>query len=307
MNKSKAKSAKFFEKKFHQKKSLVKASARTQSAMEYLMTYGWAILIIAVVLTVLFSMGITNPLFFAPKATAGSCQEIRTSVGPSLEGICNGGIPKFVAEFNGQSSTVLVSQYTDLNASYITITAWINPSSYNCNSDHCIIVNKENQYELALADGSGYLNGAFDTDWAWFGGSNAITIGQWSFVAVTWDGTTQKYYVNGEEVYNINAGSGALAAQNSCFRIGARNGCGSPGSFFPGSISNVQMYNTSLSQNAIEALYQEGIGGAPIDLQHLVGWWPLNGNANDYSGNNNDGTASNVIWSGTWWQGYNQP
>jgi len=33
---------------------------RAQSAMEYLMTYGWAILIIGVVLGVLFSMGVFN-------------------------------------------------------------------------------------------------------------------------------------------------------------------------------------------------------------------------------------------------------
>ncbi len=33
---------------------------KAQSAMEYLMTYGWAILIIAVVLSVLFSLGIFN-------------------------------------------------------------------------------------------------------------------------------------------------------------------------------------------------------------------------------------------------------
>ena len=77
--------------------------------------------------------------------------------------------------------------------------------------------------------------------------------------------------------------------------------------YFNGSIANVQIYNTALDSNNIEALYAEGIGGAPIDLQSLVGWWPLNRNANDYSGNNNDGTASNVIWSGTWWQDYSAP
>ena len=33
---------------------------KAQSVMEYLMTYGWAILIIAVVLAALFSLGITN-------------------------------------------------------------------------------------------------------------------------------------------------------------------------------------------------------------------------------------------------------
>ncbi len=41
---------------------------KAQSAMEYLMTYGWAILIIAVVLGALFSLGIFNSATLAPKA-----------------------------------------------------------------------------------------------------------------------------------------------------------------------------------------------------------------------------------------------
>ena len=39
------------------------ATFKAQSAMEYLMTYGWAILIIAVVMVALFSLGIFNPSF----------------------------------------------------------------------------------------------------------------------------------------------------------------------------------------------------------------------------------------------------
>ncbi|MEM0201836.1 MAG: hypothetical protein QXR73_01515, partial [Candidatus Micrarchaeaceae archaeon] len=50
---------------------------KSQSAMEYLMTYGWAILIIAVVLAALFELGVFNPLTFAPKASPGSCQVVR--------------------------------------------------------------------------------------------------------------------------------------------------------------------------------------------------------------------------------------
>jgi hypothetical protein len=42
------------------KRLLVKASSKAQSAMEYLMTYGWAILIIAVVLAVFFQLGVFN-------------------------------------------------------------------------------------------------------------------------------------------------------------------------------------------------------------------------------------------------------
>ncbi|MGC8478929.1 MAG: hypothetical protein ACP5NE_03320, partial [Candidatus Micrarchaeia archaeon] len=53
------------------KKLLVKASLKAQSAMEYLMTYGWAILIIAVVLGALFQLGVFNANNFAPKAPPG--------------------------------------------------------------------------------------------------------------------------------------------------------------------------------------------------------------------------------------------
>ena len=45
---------------------------RLQSAMEYLMTYGWAILIIAVVLGALFSLGVFNGSAFAVTACTAS-------------------------------------------------------------------------------------------------------------------------------------------------------------------------------------------------------------------------------------------
>ena len=50
--------------------------------MEYLMTYGWAILIIAIVLAALFSLGVFNPTAYTPKASPGSCQVFRPN-GPS--------------------------------------------------------------------------------------------------------------------------------------------------------------------------------------------------------------------------------
>ena len=74
-----------------------------------------------------------------------------------------------------------------------------------------------------------------------------------------------------------------------------------------GQIANVQVYNTSLSGPEVNALYIEGIGGAPLKLQNLVGWWPLNGNANDYSGDNNNGAPSGVSYTSQWTSGYTPP
>ncbi len=45
-----------------------KGDMKAQSAMEYLMTYGWAILIIAVVLAALFELGVFNGSNLAPQA-----------------------------------------------------------------------------------------------------------------------------------------------------------------------------------------------------------------------------------------------
>ncbi|MGC8538979.1 MAG: hypothetical protein ACP5MK_03885, partial [Candidatus Micrarchaeia archaeon] len=64
-----------------------------------------------------------------------------------------------------------------------------------------------------------------------------------------------------------------------------------------GYISNVQIYNTSLSAQQIQQLYQEGIDGRPLPNAGLVGWWPLDGNANDYSGTGNNGVQQNVVYA----------
>ena len=75
-------------------KTFTKSFIKNQSAMEYLMTYGWSILIVAVVLGALSFLGVFNPLTFAPKASSGSCQVARpfgpgTTTDINLLGSCS--------------------------------------------------------------------------------------------------------------------------------------------------------------------------------------------------------------------------
>ncbi|MCW6159862.1 MAG: LamG domain-containing protein [Candidatus Micrarchaeales archaeon] len=63
---------------------------------------------------------------------------------------------------------------------------------------------------------------------------------------------------------------------------------------FNGSVSDVQVYNAPLSGADVQALYLEGISGIPVGGENLTAWYPLNGNANDYSGNNFNGTLNNA-------------
>ena len=96
------------------------------------MTYGWAILIIAVVLGALFSLGVFNGSNLAPKASPGACQVFRPN-GPgttsfiNLEGECQGLEPQYVGQFNGQSSYVLTSTLPILTSWTITGWVYVNP------------------------------------------------------------------------------------------------------------------------------------------------------------------------------------
>ncbi len=129
---------------------------------------------------------------------------------------------------------------------------------------------------------------------------------QWYDFMVTYTGSNVLLYSNGALECTGSATQNTLSINQ--FHVG-QDGLSYIGSGddFYGSIANVQIYNTSLSGNEIQALYLEGIGGAPLKLQNLAGWWPLNGNANDYSGDNNNGVPISVTYTNQWASGYTSP
>ncbi len=312
----------------NKEKSYICITHKSQAAMEYLMTYGWAILIIAVVLGALFSLGVFNSNNFAPKATPGSCYVVRpygagSNFGINLGGICNE-LPQYVASFNGAGSTGIVGPQIHSLSGNATIVAWVYISKTFGSGNYG-----------AIAGPSGCA-----TIWGNYG-NNAQYVGtQWDLCncggcgAGTGTGVTiptqkwvmwvselqtsasntviyQYVYVPPSSTYTS---SGVWTAKpfsisNLNWTIGAYESGPPPwDASLNGSISNVQVYNTALSQNEIQALYLEGIGGAPIALQNLVAWWPLNGNANDYSGNGYNAYAyPGVTFVSNWYSGYTNP
>ncbi len=290
--------------------------------MEYLMTYGWAILIIAVVLGALFQLGVFNASAFAPRAPPGACQVLRPN-GPgtasliNLEGVCNGELPQYIVSLAGGSSSHLYLPLTVPSGSSLTISLWINPQ--NLMTPQGIIAAANS---LTTGSGSaGYLYGTVvinsdgsgcdiqvgtgtTSGWQSYDTSNCPSSSTWYFLTayVNQSAGTVGLYVNGvSSVSHTIAGTTNPSVYfNVSYDPYERQG-------MHGQFADVQIYNTSLSANEIQALYQEGIGGAPIKLQNLVGWWPLNGNANDYSGNNNNGVPSGVTYTSQWTSGYTPP
>ncbi len=282
---------------FFEVQSLIK-NLKSQSAMEYLMTYGWAILIIAVVLVALFQIGIFNSANFAPKAQPGACFVSKTAfVQPSLEGLCNNELPQYVAQFNGASSYVSFP-YISLKNMQFTVSAWVYVNHFDgsgqvsilgCNTAPC--GGGDNEIHIGFRNNEAFF-GLYGDD---ISSTTPYGTDTWYLVTYAMDSSHVKHiYVDGQAV--PTSGGNTNYYQAGVHLIG--NSCCLD--YMNGVISNVQIYNTSLSANGVDALYNEGIGGAPIDLPNLVGWWPLNGNANDYSGNNNNGAANSVIYTGSW-------
>ena len=280
-----------------------KSRSKSQSAMEYLMTYGWAILIIAVVLGALYYLGVFNTSNLTPRAQPGSCKVIRPN-GPgtttfiNLAGVCTGQLPQFVGYINGVSYIDLGENVYSLGVTtnVATFTGWVKAvpgyddymfSDYNGITGMTIRIDGGPSTLTFYAAGACRVQSASSLDT------------NWHFIAGTYNGVTMVTYIDAITTNTQVCSSTFPSSIIGNTKIGARGDLGSAGSD-RGYLANLQMYNTSLSIAEIQGLYAEGIGGAPTRLQNLVGWWPLNGNANDYSGNGNSGAATNVAFTSTW-------
>lgn len=302
---------------------------RQQAAMEYLMTYGWSILLVALALVLLFELGFFNANTLIPKVPPGSCNVFRPE-GPgstydiNLQGLCNNVLPQSVLISRGVGDYVQVYGSNEVNSklnivgNQITITAWV----YVNGAPFHDVVDKEQQYGMKLdynnqphacspSDSSGFClewdTAATANPGGWTGEGFPIPnsgFDTWMFLAVSQNGDEKYWYGNGQEI-------GTQIVSNTMTYVGSNVTIGSVSTgyaaitygnaeWFNGSIADVQIYNTSLDANQITALYNEGLGGDPINLDYLVGWWPLNGNANDYSGNLDNGFIYNDVYSGSW-------
>ncbi len=282
--------------------------------MEYLTTYGWAILVIAVVLAALFELGVFNANNLGPRAQPGSCHIYRpdgpgTTAFISAEGLCNGELPEYTALYNpGGYFWGNFSSFGSNTAVSITESGWVKTTG----GDLSVLAIGTTVYGSnpgqasfdSYADNQLEYHGCYDDYGVNVGGN--LYDGNWYFVAMTYSSSTGilTMYVDSKAVSNTWGASQNLG--NNVVWIG-RDLCDKWTSFAGSYEANVQLYNTSLSSNNIQALYYEGIGGAPIKLQNLVGWWPLNGNAQDYSGNNNNLKQGAVSFTGSWTSGYTAP
>ncbi len=285
---------------------------KAQSAMEYLMTYGWAILIIGIALAALFELGVFNSANYAPRAQPGSCSVSKASYPVSLQGICTNQIPQYVPYFsNSWVKIPITNNYEFGTSKSFTISFWEKTTdASSSNYKFIFFFNRNPAWIDVLYDNSpGATSPSFELDSSgyFYGYYPSLSLNQWyNFVLVVDRQSGQaKMYLNGKLNSTAVTSISALGSLNTSGSVYL--GCDGGTDCFTGQISNFQIYDSALSENGIGALYAEGIGGVPIDVTHIVGWWPLNGNTNDYSGNGNGGIAHNVQYTSSWTSGYSQP
>ena len=208
------------------------------------------------------------------------------------------------AIFNGYDSLISVANSNALNpTNAVTLSAWVYPEKYSTdNRNGGGIISKSTQYEISInASGYAVIDGVLHS--TPFYSNIKVPLNKWSFIAGTLNSNgTATICVNAACKSNSStAGSLLITGEPLYIGFGSILGGGattpSPGAatYFNGSIANAQVYNNQLSQYQISSLYQEGINGIPL-TQNLSGWWPLDGNANDYSRNKDNGIAENVTF-----------
>lgn len=296
---------------------------KSQSVLEYLVTYAWAILIIVVVAGVIFYVARTGLGSSGAAAQPGECQVTRLSPGSTqglgLVGQCGGLLPFTVQDFDGTSYDEVNNPYNTLNiGNNFTLTFWIDPQ-YAYQADYAgVWVDSQGvgSGQSALIYTSVNPAGAFTTNAFVFkyidtsgvthdnlNTGNKVKPGRFSFLAMTFNTLggvgqgTLKWYVNGTLTETYTSENAVYGTNN--IYIGVTTAATQP---FNGLISNFQFYNVALNANEVERLYTGGIGGAPVNLENLVGWWPLNQNVNDYSGNGQNGNTvkGNTIYPTDW-------
>ncbi len=214
--------------------------------------------------------------------------------------------------FDGVDNSVTVDDGSMPWLYTLSVDAWIWVDSYPASGAAMDIITKDpkgaaysSNYSLSLTKvGSEYYlathlqTDGFDSTII---GSTALQPHTWYHIAMTYDATNLKFYLNGSLQNEINAPYGYLHSSGEPVRIGGGAPAGQPQNFFHGIIDEIELYGFSaLDETQIQAIYNAGAAGICKCLKPaagLVSWWPGdgpaaygrlgNGNVADIIGDNN--------------------
>lgn len=160
--------------------------------------------------------------------------------------------------FNGNTLTVPNSASLSLSTG-VTLEAWVNPTAVS--SAGRDVIHKGNDYYLMATTESGSLpagGGTFagESSPTQTLGTTPLALNTWAHLAMTYDGVTLRFYVNGTQV-SARARSGTISMSGNPVTIGSNPVFGQ---FFQGMIDEVRIYNRPLSAAEIQTDMSTPIG-----------------------------------------------
>ena len=172
--------------------------------------------------------------------------------------------------FNGTSSRVTVPNSASLQLSTrMTLEAWVNPTTISSAWRDVIEKGNDNYYLMATSSSSGRpVGGAIiGSSYGEAYGTASLTASTWAFLALTYDGTAVRLFVNGAQVSTV-AKTGAITTSANALTIGS-----DPfyGQYFNGLIDNLRIYNSALTQTQIQTDMTTPVGSPSAPGAYSVG------------------------------------
>jgi hypothetical protein len=264
------------------------------------------------------STGIGNPISLSPKPVAYYPLGDQDSFNGANYLVPNSSLKDYVFNFDGSNDTIGLG--TSLNSvlngysSSFTISCWINAS--DSSNRKGIISNYTGigtYIDLINISSTTFkLQGGYHTTSASSGfvlrqNNTNLSINTWhNIILVVNSGGASgsvDMYINGS-LDNGTEYHNTTQSYSNTNNLYISTNLGYVGNFFNGSISNTQIFNTTLSSTDVETLYNNG---SPLTsmtgFTSLQGWWKLDASATydgsnwtieDSSSNSNDGTSSGM-------------
>jgi len=195
---------------------------------------------------------------------------------PSLPKIAN----LYSFEFDGAGAYFDAGNDSSLSpTSQLSVSAWVNNTGAGSGSFPCIISNTSasaNNGGFVLTKNSNkwkfYLDTTGSSGWVIAESNGTVVSNSWQHLCVTWDGSTVIMYLNGQAQTTTASASQIVYNADTETTIGEY-----AASYFQGKIDEIGVFNTALTQEQVESVYNATTTGKTADLSSLspVAWYRM--------------------------------
>ncbi|HVP20320.1 MAG TPA: LamG-like jellyroll fold domain-containing protein [Anaerolineaceae bacterium] len=174
----------------------------------------------------------------------------------------------------------------------MTIEAWVRRNSTNA-CETVVGNNFSISYWLGFCTPTGHIRFYSHGAGSLNDSNGAVPANAWTHVAVTYDGATTKFYINGNLDTTTSANPGPItpATNGQELDIGADVPGG--GYYFAGNVEELRIWNTVRNQAQIQGSMFQILGGPQPGL---LAEWPFGGDAKDYAHAHNGTGVTELIF-----------